>query len=39
MNCALFAIIDQVFSFKKKTLKSTGKWKKYLKSQGILSVW
>ena len=27
MNCALFAKMDKVFSFKK-TLKNTGKWRK-----------
>ena len=35
---ALFAKIDQVFSLKDKTLKNTGKWEKYWKSQGNLSV-
>ena len=33
-----FAKMHQVFSLKNKLLKNTGKWKKYWKSQGILSV-
>ena len=35
MNCVLFAKMDQVFSFKKKTKTL----KKFWKSQRILSVW
>ena len=38
MNCVLFAKMDQVFSKENKTIKNTGNWKKYWKSQGILSV-
>ena len=30
--------MDQAFSWKNRTLKNTGKWQKYWKSQGILSV-
>ena len=38
MNCVLFTKMDKVFSFKKKTLKTIGKRKKYWKSQRILSI-
>ena len=39
MNCVLFAKMDQVFSKENKTLKKIlENWKKYWKSQGILSV-
>ena len=39
MNCVLFANMDQVFSKENKTLKKIlENWKKYWKSQGILSV-
>ena len=38
MNCVLFAKMDQVFSKENKTLKKyLENWKKYWKSQGILS--
>ena len=38
MNCILFVKMDQVFSKENKTLKILENWKKYWKSQGILSV-
>ena len=37
MNCVLFAKMDKVLSLKNKTLKNSGKFLKYWKSQGILS--
>ena len=39
MNCVSFAIMDQVFSLKKKTFKKywINEQKQYSKSQGILS--
>ena len=37
MNCVLLAKMDQVFSKENRTLKILENWKKYWKSQGILS--